>query len=142
MITGRASIFRILRNNLFLRLIQCVDIVNRSGKFPPISFQERNLIYELSKYWVKGVNISVMNAINNFSEMKSGTSTKYLRSLRKKGYLLLIHDEFDGRIKYIKPSNLLISYFNFHSEIIKTDLSKNFKVLVYAKKTSSKDLTL
>jgi len=87
MITGRASIFRILRNNLFLRLIQCVDIVNRSGKFPPISFQERNLIYELSKYWVKGVNISVMNAINNFSEMKSGTSTKYLRSLRKKVFI-------------------------------------------------------
>lgn len=73
---------------------------------------EKRILAVLGVVWSKGEKITVVNSMNLVKEISSMTSFRYLKELRKKGYIELIVDGTDNRIKYVSPTARSDEYFS------------------------------
>ncbi len=83
---------------------------NKSG-LPTLDLSEKRLLSLFSTHWVKRKLITVVEAINISDEFSTSTSHRYLKMLRQKGYVELIIDEIDNRVKYVSPTKQADRYF-------------------------------
>lgn len=73
---------------------------------------ERIVIELIAPKWLAGNPVTVMSVLSmNYSGISNSTVFRRLKSLREKGMLTLEHDAHDTRIKYVKPTPILIGMF-------------------------------
>jgi DNA-binding MarR family transcriptional regulator len=65
----------------------------------------------------------VVETMNITNELSTSTIFRYLKKLRQKGYLELIVDEIDNRIKYVSPTKQCDKYFSRLGKLM-TEASK------------------
>jgi DNA-binding MarR family transcriptional regulator len=108
--TKHANIYQI-----FLNLTHAVDELT---EFPKLSPDERCLISHLNKYWVNKQDVKVVEVINTVAHSSPATVFRNLKKLRQKGYIRLIVDSGDNRVKFVQPTSLTVSYFDSLGKLI------------------------
>ncbi len=83
-----------------------------------LSPNEENLLNEIIKQWSDNNKLTVKAALKLNKSCSASTNFKYLKFLRKIHLLEIEPDEFDNRVKFIKPSDLALSYFASIDEAI------------------------
>lgn len=99
----------------FLNLIHAID---EMSDFPSLSPDEKCLLRSLNDFWINDEDITVVTAMSVVKSMSTSTVFRYLKKLRQKGYIELVIDEADNRVKYIRPTKQTISYFAEHGKLL------------------------
>lgn len=108
--TKHANIYQI-----FLNLTHAVDELT---EFPKLSPDESCLMRHLNKYWVNKQDVKVVEVINTVAHSSPATVFRNLKKLRQKGYIQLIVDSGDNRVKFVQPTSLTVSYFDSLGKLI------------------------
>ncbi len=98
--------------SVYQRFLNLVIAVEELSEFPSLDPVEQKLISHLSKYWSLKQKITVVEAMHMTKDISTSTIFRYLKKLRQKGYIELVVDEFDNRVKYVSATKLTDSYFN------------------------------
>ena len=80
--------------------------------FPLLEPIEKRILSLLNTYWVNNKPITVVEVIHITPEISNSTIFRYLKELRKKGYVESIIDELDNRVKYVSPTKQTDRYFS------------------------------
>jgi DNA-binding MarR family transcriptional regulator len=76
-----------------------------------LEMSEEHLLNLLGTVWQAGKQITVLQAMAVTTEVSITTIHRRLKSLRKKGFIILINDLIDTRIKYVMPTDLALRHF-------------------------------
>ena len=79
---------------------------------PPLEAIEKRILFILSTYWSQNEKLTVNESLKKIEELSNATAFKYVKQLRNKGYIQVVIDEFDNRIKYLSPTSLCDEYFS------------------------------
>ena len=96
---------------LYQRFIALEIAAERKSQFPIMEPVEKRVLHLLSAYWFDKKTITVVEAINITDEISTSTAFRYLKKLREKGYVELIVDKIDNRVKYVSPTKQVDQYF-------------------------------
>ncbi len=81
---------------------------------------EQRLIESLCEQWAVGKRPAVKEAmLMTIDSISPSTVHRRLKSLRAKGFLELITDERDSRMKYVMPTAMLIQTFELMGEAMR-----------------------
>ena len=92
----------------FLYLLETAQKLSSVDKLDPL---EERMLSCLAPAWHLGKKITVLEAMKNCSHMSTTTAHRRLKSLRRKGFIDLVSDVDDNRIKYVTPTDLAHQYF-------------------------------
>jgi DNA-binding MarR family transcriptional regulator len=92
----------------FLNLAMAAEKLSELPLLEPI---EKRMLGLLSAYWSDKKPITVVEAMNMTEELSPSTIFRYLKKLREKGYIELVVDELDNRVKYVSPTKQTDKYF-------------------------------
>ena len=96
---------------VYQRFVELEILSENKSEFPAMDPVEKRLLNLYSTFWIKRKLITVVEAINITDEISTSTSHRYLKMLRQKGYVELIVDQIDNRVKYVSPTNQADRYF-------------------------------
>lgn len=91
-------------NNLVLASEKLSDL-------PSLEAIERRVLFILSSHWSQHEQLTVNESLKKIEEFSNATAFKYIKQLRNKGYIQVVVDKLDNRIKYLSPTNLCDDYF-------------------------------
>lgn len=94
---------------VYQKFINLAIAAERLSDLPVLDVVENRLLILLSEYWSNKQKVTVVEAMHITDELSTSTIFRYLKKLRQKGYLELIVDEIDNRVKYVSPTNRLMS---------------------------------
>ena len=92
--------------------------VEKLSDFPTLEPIEKSILNTLSSYWSNKKPITVVEAMNMTNEISTSTVFRYLKKLRQKGYIELIVDDVDNRVKYVSATNQTDKYFEKLGKLI------------------------
>lgn len=92
----------------FLKLSYAIEELTQ---FPKLSPDERELLNKLNSFWIKSEFLKVIDSVNLIEDSSASSTFKRLKNLRKKGYVDIVIDENDNRVKYVHPSQQTNDYF-------------------------------
>ncbi len=92
----------------FINLALAAESLSDTHKLGPV---EKRFLAILASAWSKGEQVSVVKSTNLLQEVSTMTAFRYIKGLRKKGYLELVVDNADNRVKYVTPTALCNKYF-------------------------------
>lgn len=98
--------------NIYQKFLNLASAVEGMSEFPSLDPVEKYLLRKLSNYWVNNQKITVVETMHITEDISTSTIFRYLKKLRAKGYVELIVDEVDNRVKYVSATKLTDSYFN------------------------------
>ena len=99
----------------FLNLAHAID---EMMDFPPMTPDEKCLIKHLNVFWVMRKDITVLQTVRQVNHLSQATVLRHLKNLKNKGYIKMVIDESDNRIKYIRPTKLITQYFAEHGKLL------------------------
>ena len=97
---------------IYQKFLNLANAVEELSEFPTLDPVEQKMLALLSKYWSGKQKITVVEAMHMTSEISTSTIFRYLKKLRQKGYIELVVDELDNRVKYVSPTPMTDSYFS------------------------------
>jgi DNA-binding MarR family transcriptional regulator len=97
--------------DLYQNFIKLAVTAEKLSDSPLLDAVEKRLLNLLSVYWSNKQQITVVEAMHMTDEISTSTIFRYLKRLRQKGYLELLVDEIDNRVKYIQPTKQTDKYF-------------------------------
>lgn len=97
---------------IYQKFLNLASAVEEMSEFPTLDPVEQKMLALLSKYWSSKQKITVVEAMHMTQDISTSTVFRYLKKLRNKGYIELIVDELDNRVKYVSATPLTDSYFN------------------------------
>lgn len=97
---------------IYQKFLNLANAVEELAEFPALDPVEQKLLSCLSKYWSGKQKITVVEAMHMTTEISTSTVFRYLKKLRQKGYIELVVDEFDNRVKYVSATSQTDSYFS------------------------------
>lgn len=98
--------------DVYQRFINLAIATEQLSDMPALDPIERRLLALLSHSWSNHKKITVVETMNITNELSTSTIFRYLKKLRQKGYLELIVDEVDNRVKYVSPTKQCDKYFS------------------------------
>lgn len=96
----------------YQKFINLAIAAEKLSELPVLDAVEQRVLNLLSVYWSNKQQITVVEAMNMTTEISTSTVFRYLKKLRQKGYLELVVDEIDNRIKYVSPTKQTDKYFS------------------------------
>ena len=97
---------------IYQKFLNLAVALEEMSDFPALDPVEQRMLALLNKYWCNKEPITVVEAMNMTQDISTSTIFRYLKKMRAKGYIQLIVDETDNRVKYVTPTALTDSYFN------------------------------
>ncbi|MDO9277747.1 MAG: hypothetical protein Q7U05_04220 [Polaromonas sp.] len=98
-------------SNNYLNYLYRLELARKLPGATKLDPLEERMLSCLAPAWHLGKKITVLEAMKNCSHMSSTTAHRRLKSLRKKGFVNLVSDEDDNRIKYVLPTDSVHQYF-------------------------------
>jgi hypothetical protein len=108
---GFTMLVRTIESKNYLNFLARVKEVRLSPKFCELSSTEEKLLNMLVPSWTSDTKITVLKAMGLDPEISHSTSHRLLKSLRLKGYITLLSEERDTRVKYVEPSEKTEEFF-------------------------------
>ena len=96
---------------IYQRLVYLTSSAKEINDFPSLEPTEKMFLNLLSNYWLKNQKITVVESMKMTSKLSTSTMFRHLKALRKKGYVNLVVDEFDNRVKYVTATDITNAYF-------------------------------
>lgn len=109
--------------DVYQKFINLAIATEQLSDLPTLDPIEKQLLALLSHSWSNNRKITVVETMNITNELSTSTVFRYLKKLRQKGYLELIVDEIDNRVKYVSPTKQCDKYFSRLGKLI-TEASK------------------
>ena len=97
---------------IYQKFLNLANAAEELSEFPTLDPVEQKMLSLLSKYWSGKQKITVVEAMHMTSDISTSTIFRYLKKLRQKGYIELVVDDLDNRVKYVSPTPMTDSYFN------------------------------
>lgn len=98
--------------DLYLRFLNLVRAVRELPDFPALDPVEERLLNQFAEVWYQSRSLTVLQAMGLSRDVSSTTAHRRLKSLRSKGMIVLVSDEVDNRVKYVRPTFLTQDYFS------------------------------
>lgn len=98
--------------DVYERFINIVIAAEKLSDMPSLDAIEKRILHILSTYWSQNEKLTVNQSVKKIEELSSATAFKYLKQLRTKGYIQLVIDEIDNRVKYVLPTSICDEYFS------------------------------
>lgn len=98
--------------DVYQKFINLAIAAEKLSDLPVLDVVERRVLNLLSVYWSNKQQITVVEAMHMTDEISTSTIFRYLKRLRQKGYLELLVDEVDNRVKYVSPTKQTDQYFS------------------------------
>ena len=95
----------------YLRFLNLVKAVHKLPDFPKLDPVEERLLHLFGTVWHAEQKITVLQAMAIYDDVSTTTAHRRLKSLRKKGVIVLVSDAVDTRIKYVMPTPVASRYF-------------------------------
>jgi Winged helix-turn-helix DNA-binding len=96
----------------YLKFLHLSEALRTLDKFPALDAIEERLLNQCALSWLDGKAVTVVEAMKSSEEISPSTAHRRLKNLRKKGYITLVLDDLDNRIKYITYSQQTREYFS------------------------------
>ena len=96
----------------YLKFLHLSEALRTLDKFPALNAIEERLLNQCALSWLDGKAVTVVEAMKSSEEISPSTAHRRLKNLRKKGYITLVLDDLDNRIKYITYSQQTREYFS------------------------------
>ena len=96
----------------YLKFLHLVEAIRELPTFPVLDALEDRLLGLFAAAWHDGRKLTVMEAMGISPEISPTTVHRRLKTLRKKGLIVLVNDTDDTRIKYIEPTDKANQYFD------------------------------
>ena len=109
---------------VYQRFINLAIATEQLSDLPSLDPIEKRLLALLSNSWSNNKKITVVESMNITNELSTSTIFRYIKKLRQKGYLELIVDEVDNRVKYVSPTKQCDKYFSKLGKLM-TEASAN-----------------
>lgn len=97
---------------IYQKFLNLAMAVEELSEFPTLDPVEQKMLALLSKHWSGKQKITVVEAMHMTNDISTSTIFRYLKKLCQKGYIELVVDELDNRVKYVSSTALTDSYFN------------------------------
>lgn len=110
--------------DVYQKFINLAIATEQLSDLPALDPIEKRLLSLLSHSWSNNRKITVVETMNITSELSTSTVFRYLKKLRQKGYLELIVDEIDNRVKYVSPTKQCDKYFSRLGKLMTEATSK------------------
>jgi len=98
-------------SDIYKRFINLAIASEKLLEYPKLDRTETKILNLLITYWQNNQAITVVNAMHMTSEISTSTAFRHLKTLRKKGYIELVIDEIDNRVKYVQATTQANEYF-------------------------------
>lgn len=98
--------------DVYQKFINLALATEQLSELPALDPIEKRLLALLSHSWSNNKKTTVVETMNITNELSTSTIFRYLKKLRQKGYLELIVDEIDNRVKYVSPTKQCDKYFS------------------------------
>lgn len=99
-------------SKIYQKFLNLYSTLDNMSTYPRMEPHEKCLLIKLNNYWLRDQKITVLEALDHNLQNSKATTHKYVKSLRSKGYLKLVIDEIDNRLKYVTPTDQTHQYFN------------------------------
>lgn len=96
----------------YLKFLHLAESIRVLEKFPALDAIEERLLNQCALSWLDGKAVTVVEAMKSSEEISPSTAHRRLKNLRKKGYITLVLDDLDNRVKYITYSQQTREYFS------------------------------
>jgi Fe-S-cluster formation regulator IscX/YfhJ len=96
----------------YLKFLHLSEALRTLDKFPALDAIEERLLNQCALSWLDGKAVTVVEAMKSSEEISPSTAHRRLKNLRKKGYITLVLDDLDNRVKYITYSQQTREYFS------------------------------
>lgn len=110
--SGASIVADSLYADLYLRFLNLARAVRELPDFPALDPVEERLLNEFAAAWQQDRPLTVLQAMGLSKDVSSTTAHRRLKSLRGKGMIVLVPDEVDNRVKYVRPTVLAQDYFS------------------------------
>lgn len=95
----------------YQKFINLAIAAEKLSDSPKLDAVEKRILNLLSVYWSNKQQVTVVEAMNMTGEISTSTIFRYLKRLRQKGYLELVIDDMDNRVKYVSSTKQTDRYF-------------------------------
>ena len=96
----------------YLKFLHLSETLRTLEKFPALDAIEERLLNQCALSWLDGKAVTVVEAMKSSEEISPSTAHRRLKNLRKKGYITLLLDDLDNRVKYITYTQQTREYFS------------------------------
>ena len=96
----------------YLKFLHLSETIRALDKFPALDAIEERLLNQCALSWLAGNAVTVVEAMKSSDEISPSTAHRRLKNLRKKGYITLVLDDIDNRVKYITYTQRTREYFS------------------------------
>jgi hypothetical protein len=110
--SGASVVADSLHADLYLRFLNLARAVRELPDFPALDPVEERLLNQFAAVWHQDRPLTVLQAMGLSKDVSSTTAHRRLKSLRSKGMVMLVSDEIDNRVKYVRPTVLAQDYFS------------------------------
>ena len=108
---GFTMLVRTIESKNYLNFLARVKDVRISPQYCDLTSTEEKLLNLLVPSWTSDTKITVLKAMGLDPDISHSTSHRLLKCLRLKGYITLLSEERDTRIKYVEPSEKTEQFF-------------------------------
>lgn len=95
----------------YLRFLVLARESRASSKDPVLDVVEERVLQTLASVWASGDKLTVLKAMAMGEDASATTIHRRLKSLRRKGYIVLKEDESDNRVKFVLPTPVAERHF-------------------------------
>jgi hypothetical protein len=110
--SGASVVANSLYADFYLRFLNLARAVRELPDFPALDPVEERLLNQFAEVWHQDRALTVLQAMGLSRDVSSTTAHRRLKSLRSKGMIVLVSDEVDNRVKYVRPTVLTQDYFS------------------------------
>ena len=82
-----------------------------AAKYPPLGAEVTAFLDVFGAHWQQGISLQVVQAMQLCPNSSTTTAHRFLKALRKGGWVELRTSEEDQRIKFIEPTSQTVQYF-------------------------------
>ena len=127
---GFTMLVRTIESKNYLNFLARVKEVRLSPQYCELNSTEEKLLNLLVPSWTSDTKITVLKAMGLDPDISHSTSHRLLKSLRLKGYITLLSEERDTRIKYVEPSEKTEQFFTQLGQCLRLALKPQPEVVL------------
>jgi len=105
-------------NVIYQKFLSLAHAIDELTDFPTMTADEKCLIRHLNNAWYNKHDITVLQTVRKVNHLSQATVLRHLKNLKNKGYIEMVIDEMDNRIKYVRPTKQIHLYFAEHGKLM------------------------
>lgn len=108
-----------------IQLLRKLIQINKKRNYPKMTPQAERMFGALASNWMNHEPIRVKEAVLIDTSQGESSNFKTIKELTKSGWIELVVDEKDNRVKYIQPTELALQYLQEYGDALDKSCQPN-----------------